>query len=644
MMRQRTRSRSTGDLRADLSATQFAQLQGTPPQLSPPRSPIECGATRPKLSSSPGVWKTGPRHGAKWAGADHALYEYIQRRRTVRAEKRPAVSERAVAGPLLAGEPPERVLATHEHVTLVRPPLAWTRRPESVLQFGTLYLTSFRVHFVPSVPEIDGASSVTDIPLAAIHRLAFKDKHLVSVSATLPVLKVHGLDGGRVLRFLFGGEGLSFAMESGKEPQPQIAETDVLRRSATTFVESVRQKLSALVVGSDVAFAYHYRGDQRVAANSWLAYNAPDEYARMGVQRSRCWVLSNLNANWDLSESYPSTLAFPRLVSSATVRDAAQFRSKGRLPTLSWLEPTTQAAILRSSQPLVGLLAATSASDNRLLEMVAMANVHSTTLHIVDARPYSNATANRGNGGGFEDCSRMTRSTAQGTKCWRTTIAFADIANIHVVRSSLSEVHQLYRSGDGEQPGGRWLSKLESTGWIDHLSRILCAANDVAERAGCGQSCLVHCSDGWDRTAQITSLAMLLCDPHYRTREGFALLVEKEWCSFGHKFAERLGHYQVDGTSRHTNNPVSSDKERSPVFFQFLDCVFQLIRQFGDAFEFTETFLLHLHEHTTSGTCTRHYHTASIFVQQIGISREWDYCCGRPVWYLSVQQRERASA
>lgn len=27
---------------------------------------------------------------------------------------------------------------------------------------------------------------------------------------------------------------------------------------------------------------------------------------------------------------------------------------------------------------------------------------------------------------------------------------------------------------------------------------------------------LVHCSDGWDRTAQITSLAMLLLDPFYR--------------------------------------------------------------------------------------------------------------------------------
>lgn len=34
-------------------------------------------------------------------------------------------------------------------------------------------------------------------------------------------------------------------------------------------------------------------------------------------------------------------------------------------------------------------------------------------------------------------------------------------------------------------------------------------------------SVLVHCSDGWDRTAQVCSLASLLLDPFYRTFKGF---------------------------------------------------------------------------------------------------------------------------
>ena len=34
-------------------------------------------------------------------------------------------------------------------------------------------------------------------------------------------------------------------------------------------------------------------------------------------------------------------------------------------------------------------------------------------------------------------------------------------------------------------------------------------------------SVLVHCSDGWDRTSQLTSLSQLMMDPYYRTVEGF---------------------------------------------------------------------------------------------------------------------------
>jgi hypothetical protein len=38
---------------------------------------------------------------------------------------------------------------------------------------------------------------------------------------------------------------------------------------------------------------------------------------------------------------------------------------------------------------------------------------------------------------------------------------------------------------------------------------------------------LLRSSDGWDRTCQLVSLAMLMMDPFYRTRRGFIVLIEK---------------------------------------------------------------------------------------------------------------------
>jgi len=70
-----------------------------------------------------------------------------------------------------------------------------------------------------------------------------------------------------------------------------------------------------------------------------------------------------------------------------------------------------------------------------------------------------------------------------------------------------------------------WLSALESTKWLQHLSVMLKAAvlvSSAVDREG--RPVLVHCSDGWDRTPQIVALAKILLDPYYRTMEVGAVL------------------------------------------------------------------------------------------------------------------------
>lgn len=69
-----------------------------------------------------------------------------------------------------------------------------------------------------------------------------------------------------------------------------------------------------------------------------------------------------------------------------------------------------------------------------------------------------------------------------------------------------------------------WWSSLEKTNWLHHISLLLKATNTVANAIHKEQRpVVVHCSDGWDRTTQIVSLAELMLDPYYRTIEVFGV-------------------------------------------------------------------------------------------------------------------------
>ena len=98
-----------------------------------------------------------------------------------------------------------------------------------------------------------------------------------------------------------------------------------------------------------------------------------------------------------------------------------------------------------------------------------------------------------------------------------------------------------------------------------------------------GNHVLIHCSDGWDRTTQVCCLIQIFLDPFYRTLNGFGILIEKEFVSFGHQFALRNGCYNE-----------KKENDMSPIFIQFLFCVYQLINQFPTCFEFNENLLLFL--------------------------------------------------
>eukprot|EP01105_Mastigella_eilhardi_P004177 TRINITY_DN1554_c0_g1_i1.p1 TRINITY_DN1554_c0_g1~~TRINITY_DN1554_c0_g1_i1.p1 ORF type:complete len:774 (+),score=188.02 TRINITY_DN1554_c0_g1_i1:1479-3800(+) len=314
------------------------------------------------------------------------------------------------------------------------------------------------------------------------------------------------------------------------------------------------------------------------AAKAWTVYDPRAEFQRIGVPCAK-WRLTELNKNYEFSESYPALLCVPEAISDEELPAVFHFRSKGRIPALVW-KHKNNAVLMRCSQPSVGITSQRCTEDERFVGAVGAANPNSRTVHIYDARPLMNARANTLKGMGYEYDKFYPR----------TVIQFLGCENIHKIREAESKLRTLCLN----EPLAVVARKLVTTKWLYHMSKVLAGALIISQCVESGGSVIVHCSDGWDRTSQLTSLALIMLDSYYRTITGFQVLIEKEWVSFGHMFARRTSHVCTalqasdDATGA---GEGSAHGDRAPIFPQFIDCVFQLMHHLRNAFEYNEAFL-----------------------------------------------------
>ncbi|KRZ44738.1 Myotubularin-related protein 6 [Trichinella pseudospiralis] len=348
------------------------------------------------------------------------------------------------------------------------------------------------------------------------------------------------------------------------------------------------------------AFCFVPEMKDLMQSEGWNEINMYDDYARLGLPNDN-WTISDLNKNFEVNQSlnfsfcelennlfeisdilqycdgYPERIFVPKNVPTPVLIGSSKFRSRGRLPVLSYLHRTNQACICRCSQPLAGF-SARCIEDESLMRHIAKTNPHSKTLYIVDTRPKINAIVNKAAGKGFEDERNYSH----------VRYHFFAVENIHAVRGSLQKMLEVVWNKKNISVSN-FLTGLVNSGWLKHIRSLLETAVFVSETVISGTSVVIHCSDGWDRTPQIVSLSCILLDPFYRTIKGFETLIEKEWLQFGHKFSDRYGHIYT-----------SDSKELAPVFTQFLEAVWQLTVQYPLEFEFNEFFLLTLHDHLHS--------------------------------------------
>ncbi|KAF9871672.1 hypothetical protein CkaCkLH20_10870 [Colletotrichum karsti] len=473
---------------------------------------------------------------------------------------------------------------------------------------------------------------------------------------------------------------------------------DVVAREVFDFIKTRTCRLGSV----EQLFAFHHKPskvEQKV--NGWLLYDPKAEFRRQGISEKSQdlgWRITNINKDYTFCDTYPAVLVVPSSISDNVLKYAKDYRSRNRIPVLSYIHKRNSCTITRSAQPLSGITRKNNVQDEKLVMASFAARVPRTSIEaeqpsrlsqseasegaslselekyeesvieeaapkiydektgkrliygaqqanmIVDARPTVNAMVNQVQGMGSEPMDRYPGATK----------AFMNIENIHVMRNSLNKVVDCIKDADvSSLPPDQ--NALFATGWLKHTTAVLNGAEIIARQIWFKHShVLIHCSDGWDRTSQLSALAQILLDPYFRTIEGFMVLVEKDWLSFGHMFRLRSGHLnheswftvQRDGMAGQTIQPGENDgradafqnviagarrffnqnkddsaevdavaeaatgkvandeatvpKMISPVFHQFLDCCYQLLRQNPTKFEFNERFLRRLLYHLYS--------------------------------------------
>uniref|UniRef100_A0A4W5RBF6 SET binding factor 1 n=1 Tax=Hucho hucho TaxID=62062 RepID=A0A4W5RBF6_9TELE len=369
------------------------------------------------------------------------------------------------------------------------------------------------------------------------------------------------------------------------------------------------------------------------------------DYQRLGLgtlsnsltrSKNEPFRISTVNRMYTVCRSYPGLLIVPQSIPDSTIQRISRCYRQNRFPVVCWRSSRTKAVLLRSAglhaKGVVGFFKSPNAPNGVFIK--GMTGVVGLCLGIIKhakllqsqlqlevyihlrkwgsirgsgrLSAYNPEVGNRlsskespqPNGGPSEALFlRQQRAYLYiiGDKAQlKVTDSFQqwevvpiEVCDVRQVKNSFKKL--IKACVPSSEPIMTFHRCLEESEWMCLLHRVLQVSVLVVELLDTGSSVMVSLEDGWDVTTQVVSLVQLLSDPYYRTFDGFRLLVEKEWLSFGHRFSHRGAQTLASQSSGFT-----------PVFLQFLDCVHQIHLQFPMEFEFSQYYLKFLAYHYVS--------------------------------------------
>ena len=444
---------------------------------------------------------------------------------------------------------------------------------------GTLYLSSLRVLFIPSA--LTDNEKLAQWPMDSLHEPWLHENYeTVSQSAPdklpnfpktpcrhpfaqIPIVslvkmeklsqKVNGLR-VKCLEFVTGF-GRSVVLSF---------------RSCATEREEFLLKLAQITPNevNDVFGALHLR--RFASAFPLFPLSSQSIYQPYDLNKAFCswvnqkvtqvdWRLSTDNLEYELCPSYPGIIIVPFGLSDEVIRKACRNHVGGCLPVVSWIHAKRKCALLRSS-----ISVERNVEDDLLLKACAESNPYSQTLFVFDLR------------------SKQQSLTKKGIARPFVSVRSLALPLPSEIQDSWLKLH--FALSEALSP--LYLSHLYQSKWLQNLQGLLSAASGIAGLMELkGNSVLLCDATGFTQVPQLSSLILLMLSPHFRTIQGFCHLIEREWLQMGYPFATHCGHSYAKRKEQ---------SELSPLFIQFLDCVWQLVQLYPQRFEFNEAFLVAL--------------------------------------------------